>query len=39
VVDLAENIYLQDINAAAYIGYSSDKELVGFQLNDSSMVC
>jgi hypothetical protein len=35
VVDLAENIFGQDISAATYIGYASDKELVGFQLNGS----
>jgi hypothetical protein len=36
VVDLAENIFDQDISAATYIGYSSDREIVGFQLNGSS---
>jgi hypothetical protein len=33
VVDLAEHIFDQDIGAAAYIGYASDRQIVGFQLN------
>jgi hypothetical protein len=36
VVDLAENIFTQDISAATCISYSSDREVVGFQLNGSS---
>jgi hypothetical protein len=37
VVDLAENIFSgNDISAATYIGYSSDRDIVGFQLNGSS---
>jgi archaellum component FlaF (FlaF/FlaG flagellin family) len=32
-VRLAQDFFDQDIAAATYIGYSSDKELVGFQLN------
>jgi hypothetical protein len=36
VVQLAQEIFGQDISAATYIGYSSNKELVGFQLNGSS---
>jgi hypothetical protein len=35
VVDIAENIFTQDISTATYISYSSDKEVVGFQLNSS----
>lgn len=33
VVDLAESLFSQDISTATYISYSSDKEVVGFQLN------
>jgi len=36
VVDLAENLFTQGISAATSIGYSSDREVVGFQLNGSS---
>jgi hypothetical protein len=36
VVDLAENIFTQDISTATCIGFSSDREVVGFQLNGSS---
>jgi hypothetical protein len=37
VVNLAEVFFFpQDISAATYIGYSSDKNVVGFQLNGSS---
>ena len=35
VADSAENIFTGDISEATYIGYSSDKEIVGFQLNFS----
>jgi hypothetical protein len=36
VVDLAETIFSQDISGATYISYSSDKNVVGFQLNGTS---
>ena len=37
VVDLAENIFFpQDIGGATYIAYSSDRNVVGFQLNGST---
>jgi chemotaxis protein CheY-P-specific phosphatase CheC len=36
VVNIAEDIFTQDISTATYINYSSDKEVVGFQLNGSS---
>ena len=36
VVGLAEDIFTQDISTATYIGYSSDREVVGFQLNGST---
>jgi hypothetical protein len=36
VVDVAPNLFSQDISSATYIGYSSDGEVVGFQLNGSS---
>ena len=36
LVQLAQEIFNQDISAATYIEYSSSKELVGFQLNGSS---
>ena len=36
VVDLAENFFSSDISEATYISYTSDKLLVGFQLNGSS---
>jgi hypothetical protein len=35
-VRLAQDFFDQDIGAATYIGYTSDRELVGFQLNGSS---
>jgi hypothetical protein len=36
VVDLAENLFTQNISTATCISYSSDREVVGFQLNGSS---
>lgn len=36
VVDVPEDIFTQDISSATYISYSSDKEVVEFQLNGSS---
>ncbi|MBW1901318.1 MAG: endo alpha-1,4 polygalactosaminidase, partial [Deltaproteobacteria bacterium] len=36
VVDVPENLFSKDISTATYIAYSSDKEVVGFQLNVSS---
>jgi hypothetical protein len=36
VVNLAENLFNEDISAATYIGFSADSEVVGFQLNGSS---
>jgi len=36
VVDRAENIFTEGISFATYIAYSSNKEVVGFQLNTSS---
>ena len=36
VVNLAEAIFSQDISSATYIAYSSDRNVVGFQLNGSS---
>jgi len=36
VVELAENLFTQNISAATSIGYSSDREVVGFQLNGST---
>ena len=36
VVALAPNLFSQDISNATYISYSSDGEVVGFQLNGSS---
>ena len=36
VVKLAEEIFSQSISGATYIAYSSDKNVVGFQLNGSS---
>ena len=36
VVDVAPNLFSQDISNATYIGYSSGGEVVGFQLNGSS---
>jgi hypothetical protein len=35
-VDSAQNFFTQNINSATYIAYSSDKDIVGFQLNGSS---
>ena len=36
VVNLAEAIFSQNISSATYIAYSSDRNVVGFQLNGSS---
>jgi photosystem II stability/assembly factor-like uncharacterized protein len=36
VVNLADAIFSQDISGATYMAYSSDREIVGFQLNGSS---
>jgi hypothetical protein len=36
VVNYAEAIFSQDISGATYIAYSSDRTVVGFQLNGSS---
>jgi hypothetical protein len=36
VLGYAEDIFTQDITAATYIRYLSDKEVVGFQLNGST---
>jgi Protein of unknown function (DUF1566)/Kre9/KNH-like N-terminal Ig-like domain len=36
VVDVAQNLFSQDISNATYISYSSDGEVVGFQVNGSS---
>ncbi|MCX5824635.1 MAG: hypothetical protein NTY86_14300, partial [Deltaproteobacteria bacterium] len=36
VVDNPEQIFSQDISSATYIAYSSDRNVVGFQLNGSS---
>jgi hypothetical protein len=36
VVDHPETIFSQDISGATYITYSSDRDVVGFQLNSSS---
>ena len=36
VVDLAENIFSQSIANATYIAYSSDRNVVGFQINGTS---
>ena len=35
-VNLAEDIFSQDISGATYIAYSSDRNVVGFQLNGTS---
>ncbi len=35
-LSIAETLFTQDISSATYIAYSSDKEVVGFQLNGSS---
>ena len=36
VVNYAEAIFLQDISGATYIAFSSDRNVVGFQLNGTS---
>ena len=36
VIKLAEDLFLQDISGATYIAYSSDRNVVGFQLNGSA---
>ena len=36
VVNYPETIFTQNIGAATYIAYSSDKNVVGFQLNGST---
>jgi hypothetical protein len=36
VAKIAEAIFSQDISGATYIAYSSDRNVVGFQLNGSS---
>ncbi len=36
VVNMAETIFSQDISSATYIAYSSDRNVVGFQLNGTS---
>jgi tripartite motif-containing protein 71 len=36
VVNMAESIFTQNIGTANYIAYSSDKNVVGFQLNGSA---
>ena len=36
VVNMAESIFTQNIGAATYIAYSSDRNVVGFQLNGSA---
>lgn len=36
VVNFPEDIFSQDISSATYIAYSSDRSIVGFQLNSSS---
>ncbi len=36
VVNYAESIFMQNIGSATYIAYSSDKNVVGFQLNGSA---
>jgi hypothetical protein len=36
VVDLAENLFTQNISTATCISYSSNRQVVGFQLNGSS---
>ena len=36
VVNTAENLFTQDISGATYITFSSDQEVVGFQLNGST---
>jgi len=36
VVDTPSNIFSEDVSTATYIAFSSDREVVGFQLNGSS---
>jgi tripartite motif-containing protein 71 len=36
VINLAEALFSQDISGATYIAYSSDRNVVGFQLNGSA---
>ena len=36
VVSWPESMFMDDISAATYIAYASDKEIVGFQLNASA---
>jgi hypothetical protein len=36
VVNLAEAIFPQDISGATYISFSSDRNVVGFQINGTS---
>ncbi|MBN2437149.1 MAG: hypothetical protein JXL20_00950, partial [Deltaproteobacteria bacterium] len=36
VVNLAEALFPRDISGATYIAYTSDRDLVGFQLNGSA---
>jgi hypothetical protein len=36
MVDTPSNIFSEDVSTATYIGFSSDREVVGFQLNGSS---
>jgi hypothetical protein len=36
VVRMAESMFTQSLSSATYIGYSSDRELVGFQLKGST---
>jgi hypothetical protein len=36
VVNFAETIFMQNISGATYIAYTSDRNVVGFQLNGSS---
>jgi archaellum component FlaF (FlaF/FlaG flagellin family) len=36
MVDMAPNLFTQDISNATYVTYSSDLDVVGFQLNSSS---
>jgi hypothetical protein len=36
LVNFAEAIFLEDISGATYIAYSSDRNIVGFQLNGTS---
>jgi hypothetical protein len=35
-IKLAEDLFVQDISGATYIAYSSDRNVVGFQLNGSA---